>query len=145
MRNDFGAIALPRPTADVWDWQLQASCRDHSTRTFFPPRDLRERSRTRAEEAAKQICRPCPVRGECLRYALDSGEPYGVWGGLTPIERFRLRSPVQPASPVERAEQPTTQDSFVGQGTSPAASHSIGTPRKPYLKPARDRGTVRPE
>lgn len=138
MRNDFGVIALPRPTADVWDWQLKAGCRDHSTRTFFPPHRLRGRSRARAEDAAKRICQPCPVRDQCLRYALESGEPYGVWGGLTPIERFRVRSPSQSASPVERAEEPNTQS----QGVRPFAPHSIGMPRRPYLRPARDRSAV---
>jgi WhiB family redox-sensing transcriptional regulator len=38
----------------------------------------------------KAICRCCPVRTECLAYALDAGEPSGIWGGLTADERFTL-------------------------------------------------------
>ena len=32
-------------------------------------------------ERAKGLCRPCPVRAECLAGALRRGEPWGVWGG----------------------------------------------------------------
>ena len=33
------------------------------------------------------LCARCPVRVECLAFALGAGESYGVWGGLTPEER----------------------------------------------------------
>lgn len=36
---------------------------------------------------AKAVCRGCPVRSECLAYALAARERAGVWGGLTPDER----------------------------------------------------------
>jgi len=32
-------------------------------------------------ERAKLLCRPCPVRAECLAGALRREEPWGVWGG----------------------------------------------------------------
>lgn len=32
-------------------------------------------------EAAKAICRDCPVREQCLADALERSEPWGVWGG----------------------------------------------------------------
>lgn len=32
-------------------------------------------------EAAKEICRECPVREQCLADALERREPWGVWGG----------------------------------------------------------------
>ncbi len=42
--------------------------------------------------AAKAICRQCNVQVECLRYALDYGERYGTWGGMSDRERRRLLS-----------------------------------------------------
>ncbi|HKE98439.1 MAG TPA: WhiB family transcriptional regulator [Actinomycetes bacterium] len=41
-------------------------------------------------EAAKLLCRPCPVRAQCLAGAVERGEPWGVWGG----EVFHLGQPV---------------------------------------------------
>lgn len=38
----------------------------------------------------RNSCDPCPVRLQCLGYALKHAE-YGVWGGLTPTERNRIR------------------------------------------------------
>jgi WhiB family transcriptional regulator, redox-sensing transcriptional regulator len=40
---------------------------------------------------AKELCRGCGVRGECLEYALDEGEKHGIWGGLSERERRRTR------------------------------------------------------
>jgi len=40
--------------------------------------------------AAKRVCRACPVTAECLAYALEMGEEYGVWGGMSPQQRRRL-------------------------------------------------------
>jgi WhiB family redox-sensing transcriptional regulator len=39
---------------------------------------------------AVEGCMSCPVRGECLVYALAAGERHGIWGGLTPPERETL-------------------------------------------------------
>jgi WhiB family redox-sensing transcriptional regulator len=41
--------------------------------------------------AAKRICAGCPVRVNCLGWALRAGEPAGIWGGTTPEERRGLR------------------------------------------------------
>lgn len=39
---------------------------------------------------AREICRRCPVKAECLADALARKERYGMWGELTPIERRRI-------------------------------------------------------
>lgn len=39
---------------------------------------------------AKAICKFCPVKTECLAWALKY-EPFGVWGGKTPKERLQMR------------------------------------------------------
>lgn len=40
---------------------------------------------------AKRICRSCPVREQCLSYAMDCPVDHGIWGGLTERERRRWR------------------------------------------------------
>lgn len=41
------------------------------------------------EEARKAFCEVCPVRRDCLLFALLANERHGVWGGLSHIERAR--------------------------------------------------------
>lgn len=72
-------------------WQIKSACRGPEAVLFFPPttserrddRDLRERR-------AKAICGGCGVKAECLEYALEIREPFGIWGGLNEIERRGL-------------------------------------------------------
>lgn len=40
----------------------------------------------------KKLCQACPVKTECLTFALANNEPYGIWGGLSTRERQRLQS-----------------------------------------------------
>ena len=69
-----------------WDWQLAARCRGRDYPLFHPHVE-REPMRSEREAAAKQVCAHCPVKRECLDHALESGEPYGVWGGMSEGER----------------------------------------------------------
>lgn len=39
---------------------------------------------------ALAVCRTCPVKAPCLRFAIKVNETHGVWGGATPAERERL-------------------------------------------------------
>lgn len=41
-------------------------------------------------DEARAVCLSCPVRAECLVHALEQKERFGMWGGLTPIERRRI-------------------------------------------------------
>jgi WhiB family transcriptional regulator, redox-sensing transcriptional regulator len=43
-------------------------------------------------QRAKAVCRRCPVAAQCLAWALDTRQTYGVWGGLTEDERRLLRA-----------------------------------------------------
>lgn len=40
---------------------------------------------------ARAVCARCPVRVACREYAVETGAPYGIWGGTTPKERAQLR------------------------------------------------------
>ncbi|MDQ5816234.1 MAG: WhiB family transcriptional regulator [Actinomycetota bacterium] len=55
-----------------------------------PDPDLWFPERGQSAEPARRICARCPVRPECLHWALEKDE-LGVWGGLSPRERKRLR------------------------------------------------------
>ncbi|MGF7234149.1 MAG: WhiB family transcriptional regulator [Frankia sp.] len=81
-RSPAGPTLLsPRP---ISPWRALASCRDHDIALFFPSDGPHLISR---EQAAKQVCAGCPVRVRCLEHAVETSEPFGIWGGLTPGER----------------------------------------------------------
>lgn len=71
------------------DWVQRARCRDEDPELFFPIGT----SGPAAEqiERAKAVCMQCPVRAECLEWALATGQDAGVWGGLSEEERRALR------------------------------------------------------
>ena len=67
-------------------WHDQAACATYSAEVFFPPNDV-----PGATRAPKAICASCTVQDECLAFALETGQPEGVWGGMDAGERRRLR------------------------------------------------------
>lgn len=70
------------------EWRLRAACLKYPAVLFFGLDDSETPVERRArEDRAKEICAQCEVRQECLDYALATKEPYGIWGGLTEIER----------------------------------------------------------
>ena len=78
---------LPQPVSSVWDWQLQAACRNADSRLFFGCANENWQVRNERERRAKALCARCPVQQECRAYALQVVEPYGIWGGLNAHER----------------------------------------------------------
>lgn len=60
------------------------ACRGADPDLFFP-------AQGESLDPAKQICAECVVRDECLEYALEQRERFGVWGGTSERERRRLR------------------------------------------------------
>jgi WhiB family redox-sensing transcriptional regulator len=72
-------------------WRFDAACRGADPAVFFAPNYFEKRREKAAREAiAKLVCRRCPVRQECLEYALETREPHGIWGGLNELERRQL-------------------------------------------------------
>jgi WhiB family redox-sensing transcriptional regulator len=65
-------------------WDNEAACQSTDPDLFFPTGHL-------SEQTAQRICRSCPVRTQCLEFALDARLEHGVWGGLTENERRSLR------------------------------------------------------
>lgn len=70
------------------DWRDRARCRSEDPELFFPVGQGAEAAEQ--ERAAMAVCRPCPVRLECLAWALTVHEA-GVWGGTSEAERRRIR------------------------------------------------------
>jgi WhiB family transcriptional regulator, redox-sensing transcriptional regulator len=84
------ALNFPARRVFAWEWQLEAACAGLDTALFYQADNERGASVRNRERKAKAICAQCPVITECLRDALANNEPYGVWGGMSPDERFRL-------------------------------------------------------
>ena len=81
-----GAVLGLVPLADVEElsWQEQALCAQTDPEAFFPEKGGSTRE-------AKKVCLSCEVRVDCLEYALESDERFGIWGGLSERERRRLK------------------------------------------------------
>lgn len=65
------------------DWQRDAACAGTDAEIFFPDKG-------ESTKDGKRICGRCIVRADCLEFALDLRERFGVWGGLSERERRRL-------------------------------------------------------
>lgn len=70
---------------DPMEWKELAACKNVPTRLFFP-------GQGEPNEIALRVCRSCPVTQECLKFALDNYERFGVWGGKSEKQRRNLRS-----------------------------------------------------
>jgi WhiB family transcriptional regulator, redox-sensing transcriptional regulator len=65
------------------EWMTRGLCAQTDPEQFFPDPGAQSR-------AAKAVCSHCPVRAECLEYAIEHDERWGVWGGLSERERRPL-------------------------------------------------------
>ena len=65
-------------------WHDFANCLGVDPDLFFPERGASTRE-------AKEVCRGCVVRPDCLEFALANGEKFGIWGGMSERERRRIR------------------------------------------------------
>jgi WhiB family transcriptional regulator, redox-sensing transcriptional regulator len=81
--------AGPVSSGEGLDWRQRAACRDEDPDLFFPVSTFGVAGRVQVGQA-KAVCRRCLVAGECLAWVLESGEDFGVWGGLDEVERREL-------------------------------------------------------
>jgi WhiB family redox-sensing transcriptional regulator len=75
--------------ADSKGWVANGSCRHSDPDLFFPVSSTGPAASQVAR--AKMVCAGCPVQPQCLEFALDSGQDFGVWGGATENERRAMR------------------------------------------------------
>ncbi|MFG2356896.1 WhiB family transcriptional regulator [Streptomyces sp. NPDC048521] len=91
------------------DWVDRGLCRTQPDRMF---------AEGAAQNQAKAVCVACTVRLDCLAYALDHREEYGVWGAMTERERralLRSRPAVTSWAEVFRTVGPPREAAQVGE------------------------------
>lgn len=91
--SDVGTTPQLAPVVDIFagedddgplSWQERALCAQTDPEAFFPEKGGSTRE-------AKKVCGSCEVRSECLDYALENDERFGIWGGLSERERRKLK------------------------------------------------------
>jgi WhiB family redox-sensing transcriptional regulator len=85
-RNHGGMEWITSPLAPQGEWVTRAVCAQVDPDLWFPEKGG-------ATREAKKVCMSCPVRDECLEYALANEERFGIWGGKSERERRRLLRP----------------------------------------------------
>ncbi|MCI1983847.1 MAG: WhiB family transcriptional regulator [Bifidobacteriaceae bacterium] len=69
---------------DDTSWHHKALCAQTDPEAFFP-----EKGGSAA--VAKAICAQCEVREQCLKWAIEQDERFGIWGGMSERERRRYK------------------------------------------------------
>ena len=78
-----GLWGLFSPDGDI-SWQQNALCAQTDPEAFFPEKGGSTRD-------AKRVCAQCEVREQCLNWAVDHDERFGIWGGMSERERRRYK------------------------------------------------------
>lgn len=89
IRRDISDLVAGNRGSDLFSfempaWYDDALCAQVDPGAFFPPKGASLRP-------AKRVCAACPVRDECLAFAMDNNELHGVWGGLSELDRRKMR------------------------------------------------------
>lgn len=65
------------------EWMIEAKCRGVGPSAFYPSDGV-------GVEMAKRVCQGCVVKNECLDFAIQNKEVFGVWGEASERERKRI-------------------------------------------------------
>ncbi|GAA3601072.1 hypothetical protein GCM10022237_39610 [Nocardioides ginsengisoli] len=110
-------------------WSESGLCAQTDPEAFFPEKGGSTRD-------AKKVCEGCPVIAECLAYALDHNERFGIWGGLSERERRKLqpqkKTPTRVAAAVKTASRENANT--ISGGAQPAKTRG---PRQSPATPDR--------
>lgn len=91
--EDSSSDASGDTSAELWglfgsrddvSWHHKALCAQTDPEAFFPEKGGSTRE-------AKRICARCEVREQCLKWAVDNDERFGIWGGMSERERRRYK------------------------------------------------------
>lgn len=127
-------------------WESKGLCNQTDPEAFFPEKGG-------STKEAKRICLGCEVRAECLEYALDNDQRFGVWGGLSERERRAVKH--GNLLPLEQLHTPprccpicghplTGKSKYNAQFCSNTcrAKHDTGKPRKDVARECHTCGTA---
>ena len=110
-RSEEQAERVARFRSILWSgyldgsWRDQAACAGVDTEAFFPVGSTGPA--VEVADVARAICSTCPVRADCLRFAVATNQQYGIWGGCDEDERRALRR--QWSAGRVALDRPTTQ------------------------------------
>lgn len=132
---DLGELLAP----DGDDWKDRGLCAQTDPEAFFP-----EKGGSTTE--AKRICRECEVRPQCLEYALNRDERFGIWGGLSERERrtltrARRRRPAR--EPDDGTRETWTSAYAAGQAGLATPHDPVSRLRRLGFTPLRGSGALR--
>lgn len=83
MNSTIETPTLDAPVLEERPWAVYSACREADPEIFF--------AATRADErAALAVCSTCAVADECLQFAIETRERFGVWGGTNERERRKM-------------------------------------------------------
>ncbi|MDB5163273.1 MAG: Transcription factor WhiB [Candidatus Saccharibacteria bacterium] len=84
VNSEFSNNGSQSASTEQIPWDKDALCGQTSPEAFFPEKGTSNRD-------AKKICGQCEVARECLDYALENDERFGVLGGMSERERRKLK------------------------------------------------------
>lgn len=90
--DDIRTLALALPSESDRSWRDEARCAGTASDAFFSP------LKGDVELVKAMYCSDCPVRQQCLEWAIEAREAFGVWGGLTPEERSKVAPSIRAAA-----------------------------------------------
>lgn len=129
-------IGKPQP------WTQDALCAQIGGDHWYP-----EKGEARRIREAKMVCRMCPVVAECLSFALDKNERYGVWGAKSERERRKLRRTrdpepgMQPLDPA-RCGTPAQAKAHARRGEPPCTECRLAANRDKLARNHKRRGAA---
>jgi WhiB family redox-sensing transcriptional regulator len=89
MSRTSASMTAHAPTVDT-DWRADAYCATEAGTKLFFPVGVTGAAEVQIRDA-KSVCSQCPVKAECLQFAITTNQEYGVWGGTSEEERRVLR------------------------------------------------------
>lgn len=84
IRVGRGNLSIDLELSEPEPWMLDGLCAQVDPALWFPDTGG-------STTEAKRICMSCPVRAECLQYALDHDEIHGIWGATSNRERMAMK------------------------------------------------------